>query len=345
MTPPRLAFDHLVHLTTPMGLFEHALGTEPRHEHAYCVDDVARGLVVTARAGSSDPVVQDLARGYLDFLLDAIEPDGLVHNRRRLDGSWSDRASADDHWGRALWALGTATDSGDLVLATRARAGAALLLRARSGWMRSTAYAALGAGHLLRANPDDVSAIRLLEDAQRRLPRAGADAQWPWPEDRLTYANAVLPEAMIVVGDALADQRLRDDGLLLLRWLVDVQTPNGHLSVVPSTGWTRRHHRPGFAQQPIEVAALAEACFAAYASTSDETWRDVIERAVVWFAGENDGGVPMCDPVTGGGFDGLERTGASRNQGAESTLAWLSTVQVADQASRSSRAALLVTTS
>jgi hypothetical protein len=37
----------------------------------------------------------------------------------------------------------------------------------------------------------------------------------------------------------------------------------------------------------------------------------------------------MCDPVTGGGFDGLERHGASVNQGAESTLAWLSTLQIA----------------
>jgi len=37
----------------------------------------------------------------------------------------------------------------------------------------------------------------------------------------------------------------------------------------------------------------------------------------------------MYDEVTGGGLDGLERGSANQNQGAESTLAWLSTQQVA----------------
>jgi hypothetical protein len=35
----------------------------------------------------------------------------------------------------------------------------------------------------------------------------------------------------------------------------------------------------------------------------------------------------MWDAQTGGGFDGLQRSGANLNQGAESTLAFLSTMQ------------------
>ena len=46
---PDLSFEHLTRLTEPLGLFEHALGTIPRQEHGFCVDDVARALVVTAR--------------------------------------------------------------------------------------------------------------------------------------------------------------------------------------------------------------------------------------------------------------------------------------------------------
>jgi hypothetical protein len=37
----------------------------------------------------------------------------------------------------------------------------------------------------------------------------------------------------------------------------------------------------------------------------------------------------MHDPTTGGGFDGLEPGGRNENQGAESTLALLSTLQQA----------------
>jgi hypothetical protein len=48
---------------------------------------------------------------------------------------------------------------------------------------------------------------------------------------------------------------------------------------------------------------------------------------VEWFLGANDLGVTMWDPRTGGGFDGLCPDGPNANQGAESTLALLSTLQ------------------
>lgn len=336
-----VSFDHLTRLTTPIGLYEHALGTAPRPEHAYCVDDVARGLVVTTRTPDPSPQVRALAEGYLDFLLAAFSPDGRLHNRRRLDGTWSDRASAGDHWGRALWALGTAAaNSPDPDVSARARAGAAVALRSRSRWSRATAYACLGAGQLLRDDPEHVSALRFLADARRALPRPIPDPAWPWPEARLAYANPVLPEALIVIGRALEDGAAVDEGLLLLHWLVGVQQWHGHLSVVPSTGWTLDDlrdadgnaggaTRPRYAQQPIEVAALAEASRTAYDATGDCRWLDVVEQCRAWFSGANDARAWMCDPVTGGGFDGLEASGPSLNQGAESTLAWLSTIQLA----------------
>ena len=55
MTPPRLSFEHLVRLSDEVGLFEHAELTQRRVEHGYCVDDVARGLVVTAREPDPEP--------------------------------------------------------------------------------------------------------------------------------------------------------------------------------------------------------------------------------------------------------------------------------------------------
>ena len=46
-------FRHLHRLTDHIGLLEHAEGIVPRHEHGYCVDDVARGLVVVCREPSA----------------------------------------------------------------------------------------------------------------------------------------------------------------------------------------------------------------------------------------------------------------------------------------------------
>jgi len=104
---PALVFDHLASMSTPIGLFEHALFTRARPEHGFCLDDVARGLVVTARQPDPSAVVADLRRIYLRFVLDAQDAAGRFHNRRSVAGAWTDTPNVDDHWGRALWALGT----------------------------------------------------------------------------------------------------------------------------------------------------------------------------------------------------------------------------------------------
>jgi len=321
--------DHLVRLTTPTGLFEHALGSVPRVEHGMCVDDVARALVVMARSPHSHPEADTLIRTYLRFVRSAQRPGGLLHNRRSPDGRWLDEPSADDHWGRAVWALGTAAAHlWDGELAAVALVGASSALAARSPHPRATAYAALGAVQLLRADPRHDGALRLLDEAHAVLPRSGADPRWPWPDARLTYANAVLPEAMIAVADVFADGDLLADGLLLLDWLVTEQTVDGHLSVVPAGGRGPDDARPGFDQQPIEVAAIAEAAATALRVTRDRRWATVLDRCAAWFEGDNDAAVPVRDVATGAGFDGLEPSGVNRNQGAESTLAWLACAQL-----------------
>ena len=57
--------------------------------------------------------------------------------------------------------------------------------------------------------------------------RPTGSAAWPWPEARLTYANAALPEVLLAAGEHLGDTRALDDGLLLLDWLVATETATG----------------------------------------------------------------------------------------------------------------------
>ena len=82
-----------------------------------------------------------------------------------------------------------------------------------------------------------------------------------------------------------------------------------------------------FDQQPIEVAALCDACARALDLTGSYEWSRAMELAVQWFLGNNDLGEMMFNPLTGGGYDGLTANGPNMNQGAESTLALLSTLQ------------------
>jgi hypothetical protein len=129
------------------------------------------------------------------------------------------------------------------------------------------------------------------------------------------------------------------DGLDLLGWLLDRETTGGHLSVTPVGGSGRSDVGPRFDQQPIEVAAMADACHRAHLVTGHDRWLHGVALAVGWFNGHNDVGVSMADPISGGGYDGLMATGPNLNQGAESTLALISTMQHAARLQLSSNLA------
>ena len=83
-------------------------GRSRGREHGYCVDDVARGLVVVSREPHPTPAVLRLGRHYLSFVLDAVDADGACRNRMSAGGDWLDVPALGDWWGRALWGLGTA---------------------------------------------------------------------------------------------------------------------------------------------------------------------------------------------------------------------------------------------
>ena len=327
MNGPR--FDHLVALTDRFGTFEHAEHTRPRREHGYCVDDVARVLVVSAREPSPNAAVRSLAQGSLAFVGDAMEPNGECRNRRAADGTWTSEGSTEDCWGRSLWGLGTAAASTQFSIA-----GPALSLfergaEQRSQYPRAMAFAVLGGAAVIGHDPNNVAARSLLTDACDAMVQGSDDAEWPWPEPRLYYANALLPDAMIAAGVALERPELVSRGLALLTWLLARETREGHLSVTPAGGSGPGDVRPGFDQQPIEVSTMADACARAITVDDSSRWLEGIRMANAWFDGENDAKVMMWDPDTGGGFDGLHPEVANQNQGAESTLALVSTRQQA----------------
>lgn len=333
MSIPALAvltpsYDHLAHLSTEAGIFEHALGDSPRLEHGYCVDDVARALTVVVREPDQTPELARLTEVYLGFLELAIAPDGRVRNRMDAGGRWTDEPSIGDWWGRALGALGFASAHAVLPF-HRTRATYAFLRAAarRSPDVRASAFAALGAADLLRVRPDADGARALLVAAVDTIPLAPVGG-WMWPEARLRYANATLCEALIAGGAVLGRRELVDRGLAMLRFLLDLETTaSGTLSLTGSAGRGPGDAGPLWDQQAIEAAALADACARAYEETLDPRWREGVRMSWAWFLGDNDSRIPMYDPVTGAGFDGLEAGGRNLNRGAESTLAALGTLQ------------------
>jgi len=264
---------------------------------------------------------------YLRFLEDAVTPNGTVHNRMAISGVWLDAPGTDDMWGRAIEGLGAAARRASSALHNRAFTAFLVAAQSRSVDVRASAFAAVGAADVLSVRPDSETARDLLMDCLDRLPR-GVGEYWQWPESRLRYANATLCQALIVGGEALDDVDTLNQGLTHLAVLLGLETgPYGHLSLAGTKGRGPDDQGALWDQQPIEAAAIADACLEAVRITGDPRWATGVSQAWAWFTGDNDSGTAMYDPSDGAGYDGLERDGRNENCGAESTLAALSTLQ------------------
>ncbi len=317
-----VSFDHFIGLSGRHGLFEHAQRSLPRLDHGYSLDDNGRALVVVARATASGIGFPSTPRERcLDFVLEAQK--GGWKDRQSTAGVWN-RIASDDSIGRAIWGLGSAAvwwpgERGR----ERAEEGLTRSLDFDSKWWRSCGYALLGftAFNAVRPNPSIVGAIARLS---RELPRLRRESDsWLWPEERLRYDNARLPEALISSGQALDDPKMVDEGLRLLEWLVETEIGDHGFSFTPVTGRSIGHPKPSFDQQPLEAWAMADACARAAEVTGDVGWLVPAGVAVSWFLGENDQRIPVYDFESGACCDGLTAEGVNLNQGAESTLSAL----------------------
>ena len=159
--------------------------------------------------------------------------------------------------------------------------------------------------------------------------RQHASDDWPWFEPALTYANATLPQALLVSGRLAHNRDAIVIGLRSLRWLMKVQTAEaGHFRPIGSDGfYPREGQRAKFDQQPIEASAAVSACLEAFVCSQDDLWLSEARRAFEWFFGRNDLGRPLYDEASGGCYDGLHVDRVNLNQGAESTLAFLLALQ------------------
>jgi hypothetical protein len=193
---------------------------------------------------------------------------------------------------------------------------------------RAWAFALIGIHEYLERYLGD----RAVQSAQEELSgkilamyQEHASDEWPWFEERLTYSNARLPQALLLCGSRMDCSEMTEVGLKSLKWLCEVQSAeDGHFVPIGSNGWyTKGGEKARFDQQPLEATATVSACLRAYALTEDKLWYREALRAFEWFLGRNDLGLPLYDPATGGCRDGLHPDRANQNQGAESTLAFL----------------------
>ena len=232
---PEINLEHLHLMTDQTGMLQHATFSVPRYEDGYCLDDNARALllmVLAEDAGIEDgKTVRALAARYLAFVNHAFNTDrGCFRNFMSYDRQWIEECGSEDSHGRAVWALGTvvgrSADPGRQSLSGHLFQ-AALPAVADFTSPRAWAYALLGIDEYLRPFQGDsnVQAMRTtLADRLFDLYRRNSSREWPWFEDRATYCNARLSQALIVSGSLMEHREMMAAGLRSLEWLVASNT-------------------------------------------------------------------------------------------------------------------------
>lgn len=334
---PRLKLDHLHHMTDNTGMLQHARFTIPNFHEGYCIDDNARALIVSTHLAElelANGQSLTLATRYLAFIAYAFNSEtNRFRNFMDYQRHWLEESGSEDSHGRALWSLGTVIGRSNRPALTSIASWlfeqalpAVLTFTNPRAW----AFTLIGIHEYLRRFEGD-SLIRHIRDelAERLLDlyQNIASDEWHWYEDRLTYCNALLPQAMLICGQGMRNNVMATVGLESLNWLADLQraeTDGGHFIPIGSNGfYLRGGEQARFDQQPIEAQSMVSACLEAYRITGDQCWKTEAQRAFEWFLGRNDLKLPVYDPSTGGCRDGLQPDRMNENQGAESTLAFL----------------------
>jgi hypothetical protein len=145
----------------------------------------------------------------------------------------------------------------------------------------------------------------------------------------VTYESELPAAALIVAGRILHRPRLQAMGTRVLDWLIEAQTlPDGGLRTVGNDGWWPKGGGAAhFDQQAISVTSVLLAAGIALEATGASRYRDTMESAYGWYLGRNDADASVADPRSGACGDGIGPAGVSRNQGAESTLMWLTALE------------------
>ncbi|MDH3417191.1 MAG: glycosyltransferase family 4 protein [Gammaproteobacteria bacterium] len=336
---PQVNLKHLRSMTDNTGVLQHARFTVPNRAHGYCADDCSRALIVTVRAHDldrTDTSLTDLSSIYLSFLDDAFDPGtGRFRNFMSYDCKWLETIGSEDSHGRALWALGVMAgwghSPGQVALAETIFHDALPALENFS-YSRAIAFPILGMKAYLRRHENDQQVrelIGLLGDRLLARFRQCATKDWRWYEPILTYDNARVPEALMACGRVTNDDRIVKAGINALEWLRDIQLDpsGGWFTPVGNHGWfSRSGSKAQFDQQPLEAAAMIGASLEAYACTQREEWIQLASTCFNWYLGKNDQQIQLYDAATGGCRDGLTADGVNENQGAESTLSYLSSL-------------------
>ena len=333
---PEINFSHLKEMTTNIGLIQFSKVNIPDITTGYTLDDNARALVATCMSfkmeGTEEKIEQ--IRLYLSFIKFCQQPGGDFLNYVDQDKNFTDQnkeVNLDDSNGRALWALGyllllKGTIPNDIITEAETMFEMSIPHVGKIDSPRAMAFAIKGFYYRQKVvkSQKNIDIIKTFANQLVSLYKHEATEKWEWFESWLTYANSVLPEAMLYTWLITKEPIYKDIAKTSFNFLLEHTFNENGIEVISNKTWLQKGKEAGrFGEQPIDVAYTIMTLAKFYDVLNDEDYRDKMIIAFNWFLGSNRLHQIIYNPCTGGCYDGLEETHVNLNQGAESTVSYL----------------------
>ena len=333
---PDINLNHVKRLTTDFGMVQFAKINEPDRESGYTIDDNARAMIALLQNYQLTRDESDLwyIKLYLNFIKYCQQPEGDFLNYVDIDKKFTaqnDETNLSDANGRTTWALGYLISKHAILPPYLVADAEQMLLKALPHLL--TVHSTRSMGFTIKglhyANKKMQSAtitvaIRTLADRLVQMYRHESEQKWAWFESYLTYANSILPEAMLCAYVETGKITYKIIAISSFDFLLSVIFQEDKIKVVSNQGWHFKGETANqFGEQAIDVAYTILALSRFYDTFGDDNYLIKMEDAFDWFLGKNHLNHIVYNPCTGGCYDGLEETQVNLNQGAESTVSYL----------------------
>lgn len=333
---PEVNLNHIKAMTTDFGFLQFSKLNRPDIESGYTIDDNARAMIAMGQYYKryKDPSVLKYISIYLNYIEYCQFEDGRFINYVDVNKKFTaqnNNENLEDSSGRAMWALGYIVSLSN-ILPAEIGAKAASMFQKSLGLTkniystRAMAFIIKGLYYYNRRikDADTLIYIKLFADRLVQMYRHEADAEWRWFEGYLTYANSVLPEALLLCYTITNDEVYKDIAKEAFDFLLSQTFDDNAIRIISNQSWLQKGgKRAQYGEQPIDVAYTILALRKFHDIFKEEEYLNKMEMAFNWFLGNNHLQQSVYNPCTGGCFDGLEQHNVNLNQGAESTVSYL----------------------
>lgn len=336
---PVINLNHLKQMTTDRGIIQFSKINQPDISSGYTLDDNARALVAMCMHLKLTGDEKDIyyIHKYFQFIKRCMQPAGNYLNYIDDNNNFTDQnrtSNLDDANGRAIWALGYLVSldgrlSGEIIAEAKTIFKKSILCIDAMHSTRAMAFIIKGLYYYQYAtkSSENTNLIKTFANRLVQMYKHESSEKWEWFEGYLTYANSILPEAMLYAWLSTGETIYKDIAITSFEFLLSHTFNENGIEVISNKNWLQKGQGDApvaiGGEQPIDVAYTIMTLSEFYSAFRNEEYNKKMKIAFNWFLGNNRLHQIVYNPCTGGCYDGLEENHVNLNQGAESTVSYL----------------------